>query len=168
MEAKQYTITVFNVELEGIDKCGKDTIRNTMLNVFPNVCSIKARGILSQLAYERLYNRPWTYPVSEGYIKNTFIVKLDINEDDWINRLTLSNEIENNAKRSDVDFIADYKRHMQAFEDAWNYFRNLDVAKNYQDHFLCCNTSVFSAVEIANLIRLHLIKLNHLDSDFKL
>ena len=165
MTSKQHIITVFNVELEGIDKCGKDTLRNTLLSVFPNVCSIKARGILSQLAYQQLYNRPWSYPVTEGYIRNTLIVKLDVDKEDWFNRLKASNEIENNAKRSDVDFVADYDRHTKVFEDAWNYLRSLDITKDYQDHFICFNTSKQSVLEIAAQITQHLVYLNKINEE---
>lgn len=164
----QYQITVFNIELEGIDKCGKDAIRETMLSVFPNICSYKARGILSQLAYERLYHRPWSYPVTEGYIKNTLIVKLDVNKNDWLDRLRLTNEIENNLNRSDVDFIADYEKHQAAFNDAWQYLLNLDICQQYQDHFLRCNTSMLTKQDIAKMIKQRIMRLNHLPNDFML
>lgn len=168
MQDRQYEITVFNVELEGIDKCGKDTVRKAILEVFPNICSYKARGILSQLAYERLYNRPWSYPVTEGYLKNTLIVKLDVYEKDWRERLDFTDEIAFNASRSDVDFVSDYLRHTTAFNEAWDYLRNLDIAKNYQDHFMRCNTSLLTDFEIAQQIKQRVIELNHLGEDFKL
>lgn len=162
------TFCVFNVEFDGIDKCGKDTLKQTMFKVFPNTCAYKARGILSQIAYSQLYGRNWQYCMTEGYIQNSLFIKLDVNEDDWLQRLAASNEIENNKQRTDVDFIADYKKHQVAFDNAWQYLLNLDICQQYQDHFLCCNTSVFTATEIANIVKLRLMQLNHLPNDFTL
>ena len=157
---------VFNVEFDGIDKCGKDTLKQTMFKVFPNTCAYKARGILSQIAYSQLYGRNWQYCMTEGYVQNSLFVKLDVDEDDWLRRIADSNEIENNKQRSDVDFIADYKKHQSAFDLAWQYLQDLDVAKNYQDHFLCCNTTQLTAFEIANIVKQRLIDLNCLGDDF--
>lgn len=38
---------VFNVEFDGIDKCGKDSVMKQMFSVVPNKYIPKARGILS-------------------------------------------------------------------------------------------------------------------------
>lgn len=160
-------IRVFNVEFEGIDKCGKDTLRNEMLSVFPNICSYKARGVLSQYAYQSLYHRPWNYRVTEGYFHNTLIVFLDVsNEDDWLARLAATNEIESNDHRTDVDFVADYNKHRNAFIDAFNYLKSLDIAKDYQDHFLYCDTSLYSIKEIAHTVRQRLIDLNYIQHEY--
>lgn len=161
----QMTFNVFNVEFEGIDKCGKDTLKQEMFKVFPNVCAYKARGILSQLAYSQLYHRQWQYNISEGYIQNSLFVYLQIDKDDWLNRLQATNEIEENKQRTDVDFVSNYDIHQKAFDDAWLYLKMLDVCQKYQDHFLCCNTSQMTANDIANLVRQRLILLNHLSID---
>lgn len=162
MNANKLVFSVFNVEFEGIDKCGKDMLKQTMFKVFPNVCAYKARGILSQLAYNYLYNRNWQYTITEGYIQNSLFVKLDLYEDDWLARLKESNEIVNNKERSDVDFVADYKKHQAAFDKAWQYLCNLKIAKQYQDHFLCFNTSEQSALDIAKQVKRQLIVLNNI------
>lgn len=154
---------VFEVEFDGIDKCGKDTLVQTMFKVYPNYCAYQARGLISQVAYNLLYNRDWTYSVTEGYIKNSLFIKLDVDKDDWIKRLEDSNEIEENKKRTDVDFVSDYERHKKAFDDAFDNLKNLEVSKNYQDHFLCFNTSKMTAVEIAEEIKNRLISLNKND-----
>ena len=142
-------IKVFNVEFDGIDKCGKDTLVHTMFKVFPNYCAYQSRGLLSQVAYSRLYNRSWQYPVTEGYIQNTLFVKLDVEKDDWLKRLEESNEIELNKSRTDVDFVSDYTRHNDAFDNAWIEVKNYEPAKKYEDHFVCYNTTTMSAEEIA-------------------
>lgn len=159
----QLNINVFNVEFEGIDKCGKDTLRNTMLSVFPNICSYKARGALSQLAYQKLYNRSWQYNITEGYIQNTLIVYLDVSdEQDWLNRLSHTNEVEVNNNRADVDFVADYRKHRAAFQEAWQELKSSAIAKKYQDHFLYFDTSVYDQQEIAQQVKQRLIELNNI------
>ena len=163
LEQEYIILKVFNVEFEGIDKCGKDTLRDTMLGVFPNICTYKARGVLSQYAYSRLYNRPWVYSMSEGYIKNTLIVYLDVSsEEDWLNRLKTTNEIEFNNTRTDVNFISDYTKHRDAFIYAFQYLKNLDISQEYQDHFLYLDTSKLNALEIANIVKQRLIMLNNI------
>lgn len=143
---------VFNVEFDGIDKSGKDTLVKEMIKIFPNHCMIKSRGLLSQVAYSQLYNRSWDYLYTEGYIKNTLFIKLDVQHDDWYKRLQETNEIENNKNRPDVDFVSDYKRHRDAFENAWVDIQNSDAAKNYKDHFICYDTSTMSAEDIAKSV----------------
>ena len=96
-----------------------------MLSVFPNICSYKARGALSQLAYQKLYNRSWQYNITDGYIQNTLIIYLDVSdEQDWLNRLSHTNEVEVNNNRADVDFVVDYRKHRAAFQEAWQELPN--------------------------------------------
>jgi len=159
---RKLTIPVFEVEFDGIDKCGKDTLVHTMFKVFPNVCAYQARGLQSQIAYSKLYGRDWSYPVTEGYVSNLLSIYLDVDEDDWIKRLKDSNEIENNKNRSDVDFVSDYKKHKDAFEYAWNTILSLDSTKNYQDHFLKINTSQYSPQQIAEIVADRIKKLNNI------
>ena len=149
-------IQVFEVEFDGIDKCGKDTLVQTMFKVFPNYCAYQARGLQSQIAYSHLYNRPWNYPVTDGYKENALFVYLDVEKEDWLQRLKDTNEIENNKNRSDVDFVEDYERHRGAFEYAWN----LMADPKYVNHFMKINTSKYSPVEIAEMVAARLKELN--------
>lgn len=149
-------IGVFEVEFDGIDKCGKDTLVQTMFKVFPNYCAYQARGLLSQNAYSILYNRPWTYPVTDGYKSNSLFVYLDVEKDDWLQRLKDSNEIENNKNRSDVDFVEDYEKHRGAFEKAWDQM--FDPV--YEKHFMKINTSKYNPTEIAEMVAARLKELN--------
>lgn len=161
---KILTFKVFNVEFEGIDKCGKDTLKQTMFKVYPNTCAYKARGILSQLAYNLLYNRDWQYHITEGYFQNSLFVYLDIDKEDWLKRLQDSNEIAENANRSDVAFVADYARHKKAFDDAWIELSSYFDSK-YALHFLRVNTSELSAEEIAELVKQRLLLLNNMSDN---
>lgn len=163
MSSKSANVEVFEVEFDGIDKCGKDTLVHTMFKVFPNYCAYQARGLQSQIAYSKLYNRPWNYPVTEGYIQNSLFIYLDVDEEDWLLRLRNSNEIENNKKRTDVDFVSDYAKHRKAFDDAWNDLISSELGKKYSSHFLYFNTSKMTAVEIAEAVKQQLIKLNNIE-----
>ena len=109
-------IRVFEVEFDGIDKCGKDTLVQTMFKVFPNYCAYQARGLQSQIAYSHLYDRPWNYPVTDGYKENALFVYLDVEKEDWLQRLKDTNEITNNKNRSDVDFVITFEELTGMFE----------------------------------------------------
>jgi hypothetical protein len=83
-------LDVFNVEFDGIDKCGKDTIWRTMISYHQNRYIYDARGILSQLAYAKLFNRDYEYKYTEGYFENTLVVYLTVDKDDWEIRCDIS------------------------------------------------------------------------------
>ena len=83
---------VFNIEFDGIDKVGKDTIMKQIFSMAPNKYIPKARGIMSQIAYSALNNRNYEYEINKGYLDNTLIVYLTVDEDDWKVRCDLSNE----------------------------------------------------------------------------
>ena len=81
---------VFNVEFDGMDKCGKDSIAKQIFAVDPNKYIINVRGIMSQIAYSHLWDREYVYNISKGYLENTLFVYLTVNEDDWNVRCKLS------------------------------------------------------------------------------
>lgn len=162
MKPDKLTFKVFNVEFDGMDKCGKETLVHTMFKVFPNYVAYQERGFLSQIAYNLLYKRDWKYLPTEGYISNSLFVKLDVEKEDWLQRLEATHEIESNKHRSDVDFVSDYERHRKAFDDGWEAMMSLDEAKGYQDHFLCLNTTGHTPEEVALKVKERLIKLNNL------
>lgn len=84
-------IKIFNVELDGIDKCGKDSIRPYLFYLEPGKYLCRSRGIMSQIAYATLYNRDLKFDIQD-YAKNTLFVLLDINEEDWEIRCKMTNE----------------------------------------------------------------------------
>lgn len=102
-------INTFNIEFDGIDKCGKDTIKSQIWYFAPGMYLPRARGLMSQLAYAKLYERKINYNVDLGYIKNTCFVLLDVDEQDWEIRCKLTNEP--NTKFS-------YSKTREAFFDA--------------------------------------------------
>lgn len=150
---------VFNVEFDGIDKSGKDSIMHQIFAVAPNKYIPKARGLLSQIAYSKLYNRDSVYDVTEGYIANTLFILLTVEEDDWNVRCKLTGEHEKNKSRSDMEGAVVYKSNSEAFEFAYNYL--LDQYKDkYEDHFLAYNTSQMTPIQIINDVVEHLEELN--------
>ena len=58
---------VFNIEFDGIDKVGKDTVMKQIFSMAPNKYIPKARGIMSQIAYSALNNRNYEYEIKKIY-----------------------------------------------------------------------------------------------------
>lgn len=84
-------INIFNVEFDGIDKCGKDSVKPYLFYLEPGKYLSRARGLISQLAYARLYNRDIEFDATD-YVKNTLFVLLLVDKQDWEIRCKLTNE----------------------------------------------------------------------------
>ena len=99
----------YTVILEGIDKTGKDTIRqyvwqmNKSLNVF-------CRGYISLEVYNQKFNRGKSY--SAPY-KDALYVLLTAEKDDWQIRCNISNEP-----------VIDYENDSKLFRDVYNSLDN--------------------------------------------
>jgi hypothetical protein len=152
-------IEVFNVEFDGIDKAGKDSIMHQIFAVAPNKYIPKSRGLLSQIAYSKLYNRDFVYKISEGYIQNTLFVLLTVDEEDWNVRCKLTGEHEKNKSRSDMEAGVVYSTNSEVFEFAYNYL--LDIYGNkYSDHFMKFNTTETTPYNIITQVVERLEELN--------
>lgn len=150
---------VFNVEFDGIDKSGKDSIMHQIFAVAPNKYIPKARGLLSQLAYADLYKRDVDYQVTEGYIENTLFVLLTVDEDDWNVRCKLTGEHEKNKSRSDMEAAVVYDTNSEVFNKAYNTL--LDKYRDkYEDHFMTFNTSKQTPYQIITQVVARLEELN--------
>ena len=55
------TINNIAIEIEGIDKAGKDTILNNIAIIGNYKYTLNSRGILSQLVYNEKFNRNYDY-----------------------------------------------------------------------------------------------------------
>lgn len=150
---------VFNVEFDGIDKTGKDSIMHQIFAVAPNKYIPKARGLISQVAYADLYKRDAEYLVSDGYIENTLFVLLTVNEDDWNVRCKLTGEHEKNKSRSDMKAAVVYESNMQAFLKAYARLTN-KYGDRYGDHFMIFNTSEMTPFQIITKVVERLEELN--------
>lgn len=129
----------YTIFLDGIDKCGKDTIRQYVwrldkrLNVF-------CRGWPSLVAYARKFCRDCHYELPD---KHAVYVHLHVNENDWKIRCEMTNEP-----------VIDYFIDTGLFNDV---FAILDD-NNYQViHF---NTSKMTPIDIAKAIVNYVHRLN--------
>lgn len=150
---------VFNIEFDGIDKSGKDSIMHQIFSYSPNKYIPKARGLISQLAYTEIFKRDAEYNVSKGYIDNTLFVLLTVDEDDWNIRCDLSHEHELNKQRSDVESNKiQWKSNSEAFENAYE-----NLKKQYSDerHFMKFNTSKMTPFEIIKEVVKRIEELNN-------
>lgn len=148
---------VFNVEFDGIDKSGKDSIMHQIFAVAPNKYIPKARGLISQFAYADLYNRNIDYEVTKGYFDNTLFVLLTVDEDDWNCRCKLSGEHEKNKFRSDMEAAVEYESNSRVFEDAYDKLLNMYDDKS---HFMKFNTSKTTPFQIITEVVNRLEELN--------
>ena len=149
---------VFNIEFDGIDKSGKDTIMKQIFAYAPNKYIPKSRGLLSQIAYSNLNKRNYEYEVTKGYLENTLFVYLTVDKEDWNIRCKLSGEYENNAKRFDMkDNVAlTYDLHSNAFDIAYAYISTLVDPT----HMMKFNTSKMTPYQIIKAVVERLDMLN--------
>lgn len=76
------------IEVEGIDKCGKDTLIGYINQLSNFKYVVHSRGILSNMVYADKYNRYFNHILTYKPI----IVYLTVEKEDWIIRCNLSNE----------------------------------------------------------------------------
>lgn len=133
---------VFNVEFDGIDKSGKDTIMKQIFSAAPNLYIPKSRGLISQIAYSHIYNRDFEYKVTKGYLENTLFVLLDVEEEDWKIRCDISGEHLNNRYRSDMEGDVEFVSNTEGFNFAYDYLKSLGA------NIIRFNTSVLTPYQI--------------------
>lgn len=133
---------VFNIEFDGIDKSGKDTVMKQLFSIAPNKYIPKSRGLLSQIAYSKIYNREYEYEVSQGYLNNTLFILLDVDEADWKIRCDISREHLKNQYRVDMEAAVEYKSNCEGFEYAFSYLQDLGA------HIVRFNTSKMTSYQI--------------------
>lgn len=142
-------LKVFNIELDGIDKCGKDSIRPYVFYLEPGKYLCRARGLISQIAYAKLYKQNIEWDGAD-YAKNTLFVLLEVDKQDWEIRCKLTNE-------PNIGFT--YEEMTQAFKLAlYELKERFDVPEN---HILVFNTSEYTPYAIADEIKTHLEYLNN-------
>lgn len=142
-------LKVFNIELDGIDKCGKDSVRPYVFYLEPGKYLCRARGLISQIAYAKLYKRNIEWDGAD-YAKNTLFVLLEVDKQDWEIRCKLTNE-------PNTGFT--YEEMTQAFKLAlYELKERFDVPEN---QILVFNTSEHTPYTIADKIKTHLEYLNN-------
>lgn len=89
-----------NIQIDGIDKTGKDLILQYVTRLSNHKYVIQSRGLISQIAYSKIYNRNYEYRL-DNY-KDTLFIYLYANEEDLKIRHTITNEPKIDIK-SDLD-----------------------------------------------------------------
>lgn len=132
---------IYTIYLDGIDKCGKDSILPYIgpLCNYKYICNI--RGIMTQLAYSKLYNRDYNYNLTQQ--EHVLNVYLTVDKEDWKIRCNINNE---------PDIV--YEDNVKVFNDAYN-----ELLKN-GFNTLKINTSKYSQYEIAKQIVKRMDELN--------
>ena len=125
----------WEIEIDGTDRTGKDTLLQYLCYLSDYKYSINSRGILSQLVYTKKYNRDYTFDLS-NFNKNKIIIWLYADEEDLKIRCKLTNE-------PNYDIINDTK----LFNDVVNSLSNNYIIHKY-------NTSEITPYQIAkNIIK---------------
>ena len=120
----------YSIEIDGIDKTGKDTLWHYIDYVSGRKYVINSRGVISQIAYSELYNRLYEYDLNSQ--ENKLIVFLTADEADWKIRCKITNEP-----------AISYAENMKIFCDV------KDRVKNAGLHVVEYNTSHMTPYEIA-------------------
>lgn len=137
MEQLKYNTVV----LDGIDKTGKDLISHYVFELSEKRYLCYARGLMSMIAYNDLFNRPYLYECEKQ--TGVLNVLLTVKYDDWKIRCKVTNE-------PSLDFEA----HTKAFEKAR---LELVAAGQFVPIF---DTSEYSPYQIAKKIVEIMTKLN--------
>lgn len=81
----------WNIEIDGIDRVGKDTLAPYFTYLSNYRFAIKPRGLLTQLVYAEKYNRKYEYDY-ETYKEHTIIILLSADEIDLQERFWATHE----------------------------------------------------------------------------
>jgi len=131
----------FCINVEGIDKAGKQQILDYLKYLGKCEYVLMDRGIMSNITYSRIYNRNYEYDVSQ--FKNWVFVYLVCDKDDWDIRCKLTNEPK-----------IDYGYQLDEFNKTFYDFQN----KGFKIMFL--NTSHITPYDAALKILDYMNKLN--------
>lgn len=83
-------LTHYTIYFEGIDKSGKDLVASYVIQLSKYKYIVNCRGVITQIAYDKLYNRNCEYDLSNQ--ENTINVLLYVDKDDWEIRCKLTTE----------------------------------------------------------------------------
>ena len=123
-----------HIVFDGIDKSGKDLIRSYIFYMTNGKYTVTCRGMMSLIAYSKLYNRGYVYDTEKE--KQILTVYITVNKQDWLYRCKATNE--------HTDFT--YEDHTAAFEEAYKLY----ISKGYP--IMKFNTSDMTPIQIAQLV----------------
>lgn len=98
---------ISRIEIEGVDKTGKDLIVGYIDRLSNRRYVVNARGLLSMMVYSDIYNRGYDYSKELEDNKNTLVVYLKADIEDLQIRHKLSNEPKIDIER-DMKVFDDY------------------------------------------------------------
>lgn len=124
-----------NIQIDGVDKTGKDLILNYVNELSNHKYVIQSRGLISQIAYSKKFKRHYKYSFDD--YKNTLFIYLVADPKDLQIRHRLTNEPR-------IDILSD----IELFDNVVN-----EYSKKYS--IFKFNTSIETPYEIA----LEIIKL---------
>lgn len=126
---------ISRIEIEGVDKTGKDLIVGYVDRLSNRRYVVNARGLLSMMVYSDIYGRNYDYSKELEDNKNTLVVYLKADIEDLQIRHKLSNEPK-----------IDIERDMKVFDDYIEVFENKGMK------VLKFNTSVQTPYSVAKAI----------------
>lgn len=83
---------ISRIEIEGVDKVGKDLLAGYIDRLSNRRYVVNARGLLSMMVYSDIYNRNYDYQKELEDNKNTLVIYLKADIEDLQIRHKLSNE----------------------------------------------------------------------------
>ena len=98
---------ISRIEIEGVDKTGKDLLAGYIDRLSNRRYVVNARGLLSMMVYSDIYNRNYDYQKELEDNKNTLVVYLKADIEDLQIRHKLSNEPKIDIER-DMKVFDDY------------------------------------------------------------
>ena len=126
---------ISRIEIEGVDKTGKDLIAGYIDRLSNRRYVVNARGLLSMMVYSDIYNRGYNYENELKDNKNTLVVYLTAEKEDLEIRHKLSNEPK-----------IDIERDLKVFEDYAEVFEKAGIT------VLKCNTSHMTPYNVAKFV----------------
>lgn len=134
------------VVLDGIDKTGKDLIAHYVFELSGKRYIAIPRGIISMIAYDKIYNRGIKYDLEAEKNAPVLNVLLTVNKDDWEIRCKVNNEP-----------AIDYDEHHKAFIEATSQLMHAGIlVRSY-------NTSDMTPVNIAKNIVAFMHSINNIE-----
>ena len=137
-----YNMKYYELEIDGVDKTGKDLIAKYIALLSNHKYSINCRGIITQIAYSIKFDRKYQYDISQ-LSKNKVFVLLEANKEDIEVRCKITNEPEFTIEK-DLSFF--YSVYESLKEKGY-------ITLNF-------NTSMQTPYQIANIIIRYMENLN--------
>ena len=123
------------IEIEGVDKSGKDTVGPYIAIITNYAYMINVRGTLSQLVYNDKFGRDITYSL----VHKPLIVFLDVETNDHTIRCKINHEPKINVEN-----------------DRKAYMKYIELLQSYGIKVLCYNTTRMTPMQIAEDVRQYL------------